>query len=79
MRDKIDAMVSLHLEEPLKQAIQDLAMADDLAVSEWIRIQLRMVVKMYVQGTPPSRFVASVGDATAEHEVRRDSQRTSRK
>lgn len=76
MRDKIDAVVSLHLDEPLKLAIQDLAMADDRAVSEWIRIQLRMVVKMHAQGTPPSRFVASVGDATAEHEMRKGAQST---
>lgn len=36
--------ITLHLPESLKRDLQDLALADDRAVGEWIRHHLTMIV-----------------------------------
>jgi hypothetical protein len=44
--DKAVERIQLHLGESLKQAIQDAAMEDDRAVSEWIRHQLSLLLEI---------------------------------
>ncbi len=79
MRNKIDTPVTIHFDEPLYRDIQDACVEEDRKFSEWVRMQMRMVIKLRKQGLALDKFVPSVGDATAEHEMRRDAQRISRR
>jgi Leu/Phe-tRNA-protein transferase len=48
--DKCLTEIKLHLPEDLKQAIQDAAMEDDRKVSEWIRHELRTLIRLRQSG-----------------------------
>jgi hypothetical protein len=49
--------IKLHLDEALKRDIQDLAMEDDRKVSEWIRHEIRAVVRLRKAGVIISNVV----------------------
>jgi len=42
--------IKLHLDEELKRDIQDFAMVDDRKVSEWLRHEIKAVVKLRKAG-----------------------------
>jgi hypothetical protein len=42
--------IKLHLDEELKRDIQDFAMEDDRKVSEWLRHEIKAVVKLRKAG-----------------------------
>lgn len=44
MTEKSLETITLHLPESLKRDLQDLALADDRAVGEWIRHHLALIV-----------------------------------
>jgi len=44
MPEKAIETITLHLPDPLKRDIQDLALQSDRAVSEWIRHELTRIV-----------------------------------
>lgn len=44
MNEKALETITLHLPESLKRDLQDLALADDRAVGEWIRHHLVLIV-----------------------------------
>jgi hypothetical protein len=49
--------IKLHLDEALKRDIQDMAMEDDRKVSEWLRHEIKAVVKLRKAGVIISNII----------------------
>lgn len=49
--------IKLHLDEDLKRDIQDLAMEDDRKVSEWVRHEIKAVIKLRKAGVIISNLI----------------------